>query len=163
MSTRFTGWLSLAALIALLDQGLKSYMLQLLPTGAALTITSFFKLVMVHNTGAAFSFLASQGGWQRGFFIVVGLLICGWLLALMWQHRRETALPLAFSLIIGGAIGNIIDRIARGAVVDYLYFHYHQYGWPAFNLADAAICIGIALMLWSQFRPRPKPSGERST
>lgn len=153
MKGRFALWLALAAVVALLDQGSKWYMSEWLGSGDVITVTSFFKLILVHNPGAAFSFLADQSGWQRWFFVVLGVIICGWLLALMWQHRAERTLPLAFSLIIGGAIGNIYDRMAHGAVVDFLYFHAGSYGWPAFNLADSAITVGVVLMLWSQFRP----------
>lgn len=150
---RFAAWLALAALVASADQATKWIMVQWLGSGSVVTVTDFFKLILVHNPGAAFSFLADQPGWQRWFFVVLGVVICGWLLALTWQHRAERALPLAFSLIIGGAVGNIYDRIAHGAVVDFLYFHVGKYGWPAFNLADSAITVGVVLMLWSQFRP----------
>lgn len=153
MKLRFAAWLALAVVIAIADQLSKGFMVRLLGDGSIVTVTEFFKLILVHNPGAAFSFLADQSGWQRWFFVILGVVICGWLLALMWQHRAERALPLAFSLIIGGAVGNIYDRIAHGAVVDFLYFHVGRYGWPAFNLADSAITVGVVLMLWSQFRP----------
>lgn len=150
---RFVAWLALAAVVACVDQLSKWYMTQWLGSGSMVTVTEFFKLILVHNPGAAFSFLADQSGWQRWFFVLLGVVICGWLIALMWQHRSERALPLAFSLIVGGALGNIYDRMAHGAVVDFLYFHVGKYGWPAFNLADSAITVGVVLMLWSQFRP----------
>lgn len=152
-SARMSGWLALAAVVAVADQFTKWVMLQTLEYGSMLEVTSFFKLVLVYNPGAAFSFLADQSGWQRWFFIVLAVLICGWLLTLLRRHQDELALPLSFALIIGGAIGNVVDRVVYGAVVDFLYFHVGQYGWPAFNLADSAISVGVVIMLWSQFRP----------
>lgn len=153
MSGRLSGWLSLAALIAVLDQLTKWLALNHLVQGDAITVTPFFKLVLVFNPGAAFSFLADHSGWQRWFFIVLAIVVCGWLVALLRHHQHERALPSAFALIIGGAIGNVIDRLTHGAVVDFLYFHYDRFGWPAFNLADSAITVGVALMLWTQLRP----------
>lgn len=152
-SARMSGWLALAAVVAVADQFTKWVMLQTLEYGSMLEVTSFFKLVLVYNPGAAFSFLADQSGWQRWFFIVLAVVICGWLLTLLRRHQDEFALPLSFALIIGGAIGNVVDRVVYGAVVDFLYFHVGQYGWPAFNLADSAISVGVVIMLWSQFRP----------
>lgn len=153
MNARLLGWLALAALVVVADQATKWLILQTMAHGTALPVTDFFKLVLVYNPGAAFSFLADQPGWQRWFFVTLAVVICGWLFALLRRHRDEFALPLAFSLIIGGAIGNVIDRVIHGAVVDFLYFHVGRYGWPAFNLADSAITVGVVLMLWSQFRP----------
>src|SRR5690554_1459790 len=160
MNARLASWLALSALVVVVDQATKWLVLQTLADRAPIQVTDFFRLVLVYNPGAAFSFLADQPGWQRWFFVGLAVVICGWLLALLHRHRDETALPLAFSLIIGGAIGNVIDRIAYGAVVDFLYFHVGQYGWPAFNAADSAITVGVVLMLWTQFRPQRGPSQE---
>ena len=160
MIARLALWLALAAGIVVLDQASKWLVLQTLADRPPIIVMDFFRLVLVYNPGAAFSFLADQPGWQRWFFVGLAVVICGWLLALLYQHRDETALPLAFSLIIGGAIGNVIDRIVHGAVVDFLYFHVGQYGWPAFNAADSAITVGVVLMLWTQFRPQRRPSQE---
>jgi signal peptidase II len=159
-------WLALAILIAMLDQVTKQVALQTMEYGARIPVTAFFDLVLVFNRGAAFSFLADHSGWQRWFFTGLAVIICGWLTVLLHQHRNERLLPTAFALIIGGAIGNVVDRLMHGAVVDFLYFHAGRYGWPAFNFADAAITVGVALMLWAQFRGsrqhnHPKP--ERST
>ena len=157
VSRRLTGWLLLAAIVTILDQLTKVWMMDSLSPGARQPVTSFFDLVLVFNPGAAFSFLADHSGWQRWFFVILAVVICGWLLTLLVRHQRETLLPLAFSLIIGGAIGNVIDRLVHGAVVDFLFFHAGGYGWPAFNLADSAITLGVGLMLWAQFRElRPK-------
>jgi len=145
-------WLALALLVAALDQLTKQWVLDSLIPGQVIPVTGFFDLVLLFNPGAAFSFLADHGGWQRWFFTGLAVLICGWLLALMHRHREERLLPGAFALIIGGAVGNVYDRLIHGAVVDFLHFHYAAYSWPAFNLADAAITLGVVLMLWGQFR-----------
>lgn len=161
LTRRFFGWLELIALVIVLDQASKWVVLSQMQTGDSITVTSFFRLVLVYNEGAAFSFLADHSGWQRWFFIVLALGVSGWLLTMLRQHHRETLLPLAFSLIIGGALGNVIDRIVHGAVVDFLFFHAGRYGWPAFNVADSAITVGVALMLWAQFRaPHPQKTSE---
>lgn len=145
-------WLVLAVLVAVLDQLTKQWVLDSLIPGQVIPVTGFFDLVLLFNPGAAFSFLADHDGWQRWFFTGLAVVICGWLLALMHRHREERLLPGAFALIIGGAVGNVYDRLIHGAVVDFLHFHYAGYSWPAFNLADAAITLGVALMLWGQFR-----------
>lgn len=161
LTRRFFGWLELAALVIGLDQLTKWLVLSNFEYGESLPVTSFFQLVLVFNPGAAFSFLADHSGWQRWFFVVLAIGICGWLLTLLRQHQREIMLPMAFSLIIGGAIGNVIDRLVHGAVVDFLYFHVGRYGWPAFNVADSAITVGVILMLWAQLRsPRTTPTTE---
>ena len=161
LTRRFYGWLELAALVTGLDQLSKWLVLSNMNFGDNIPVTGFFQLVLVHNRGAAFSFLAEHSGWQRWFFIVLAVGVCGWLLTLLRQHQRESVLPLAFSLIIGGALGNVIDRVVQGAVVDFLFFHVGRYGWPAFNVADSAITVGVALMLWAQFRaPRTTPTSE---
>lgn len=159
-------WLALAVLIVALDQLTKQLVLGTMHYGEVIPITAFFDLVLVFNPGAAFSFLADHSGWQRWFFTGLAVVICGWLLAMMYHHRSERLLPAAFALIIGGAIGNVIDRLMHGAVVDFLYFHAGSYGWPAFNLADSAITIGVGLMLWAQFRGdrhNTDPNPERSS
>lgn len=164
MNTRLAAWLMVSLLVVVLDQLTKIAALSWLNYGQAVPVTDFFQLVLVFNPGAAFSFLANQGGWQRWFFIVLAVLICGWLLVMLRQHQHERALPLAFALIIGGAIGNVIDRLLYGAVVDFLYFHIGRHGWPAFNLADSAITLGVILMLVSQYRPRRShPETENSS
>mgnify|MGYP003624528741 CR=1 FL=1 len=150
--TAMLPWLALAMLIAVLDQVTKQIVLSMMEYGARIPVTGFFDLVLVFNRGAAFSFLAEHSGWQRWFFTGLAVVICGWLTVLLHQHRNERLLPSAFALIIGGAIGNVVDRLMHGAVVDFLYFHAGRFGWPAFNLADSAIFVGVALMLWAQFR-----------
>ena len=155
-------WLILAVVVGVLDQVTKQLVLANLYRGEVIPVTGFFDLVLVFNTGAAFSFLAEHGGWQRWFFTVLALGISAWLLALMHHQRHEKLLPAAFALIIGGALGNVYDRLVHGAVVDFLHFHYAGWSWPAFNLADSAITVGVVMMLWGQLsghaaheQPRP--------
>ena len=143
-------WLGLSGLVMVLDQITKFVVIGNLRLGESITVNSFFDLVHIHNRGAAFSFLAHEDGWQRGFFIVLALSVCAWMLMLLKRHAAERIAPLAFALIIGGALGNVIDRVLYGAVVDFLYFHVASYGWPAFNLADSAITLGVGFMVWEQ-------------
>jgi signal peptidase II len=150
MSSRITAWFGLSALVIAFDQWSKFAMRDLLAFGDVLPVTSFFDLVMVLNSGAAFSFLSSASGWQRWFFIVLALGISVWLAVLIVRHAAERLLPLCFALVLGGAIGNVIDRFYFGAVVDFLYFHIGPYGWPAFNVADSAISVGLVLLIWDQ-------------
>lgn len=153
MKPRLGHWLGLAAVVVLIDQWTKHLVLGSLHNGDAIQLTGFFDLVLVFNPGAAFSFLADHGGWQRWFFVVLAFGICGWLLRLLVQHLQQgdRLIPLACAMVIGGAIGNVIDRFVFGAVVDFLYFHIGRYGWPAFNVADSAITVGVGIMVWAQF------------
>jgi signal peptidase II len=145
-------WLALATFVVLLDQASKAWVLASFRYMESLVVTPFFNLVLVYNSGAAFSFLAGAGGWQKWFFVVLALGISLWLLSLLRQHAGERLLPLALSLILGGAIGNVIDRLRFDAVVDFLDLHLAGYHWPAFNVADSAITVGVLLMLWHQIR-----------
>ncbi len=147
---RFVRWLGLASLIVLADFLTKAWVLASLHHGERLEVTGFFNLVLVMNRGAAFSFLAGAGGWQRWFFVVLALAISAWLVTLIRRHAAATLLPLACALVLGGALGNVIDRLRFGAVVDFLDFHVAGWHWPAFNLADAAITLGVILLLWQQ-------------
>ncbi|GLZ89595.1 lipoprotein signal peptidase [Metapseudomonas resinovorans] len=146
-------WWGIAAALAVLDQGTKFAIEQLYELGSSLALGPFFNLVHVRNTGAAFSFLADAGGWQRYFFVVIALAVAVTLI-LMLRRARPWHEALAYSLILGGAVGNLIDRSVRSYVVDYLDFHYQGWHWPAFNLADVAIVGGaLLMMLGSLARP----------
>ena len=147
-------WLGLAALLVALDQLSKSGVARTLGYGGNIELTPFFNLVLVHNRGAAFSFLSSASGWQREFFIAIAVVASVWVVYLLRRHPQRTLFCLALSLILGGAVGNVIDRVLFGAVVDFLDFHIAGYHWPAFNLADSAITCGAALLVWGSFRPR---------
>ncbi|MGH8751670.1 MAG: signal peptidase II [Burkholderiales bacterium] len=150
--TDWTHWLGISALVLVLDQLAKLWVIQVLAHAEVVPITAFFNLVLTYNTGAAFSFLSQASGWQRGFFIVVAAaasLLITWLLK---QHHREKRFSLGLSLILGGAVGNLWDRIAHGHVVDFLDFYIQAYHWPAFNVADSAITCGAALLIWDSFK-----------
>ena len=149
---RLAGWLALATFVVLLDQASKAWVLGSFRLMESLSVTSFFNLVLVYNSGAAFSFLAGAGGWQKWFFVALALGISAWLLSMLRHHAQERLLPTSLSLILGGAIGNVIDRLRFDAVVDFLDFHLAGYHWPAFNVADSAITVGVVLMLWHQLR-----------
>jgi len=147
---RFAGWMVLTLIVIGLDQWSKLAVLQHFAEYESLPITDFFNLVLIYNPGAAFSFLASHTGWQRWFFVILAVVICAWLIHLIWKHRNESLQPAAFALVVGGAIGNVIDRLIWGKVVDFLDFHLAGLHWPAFNLADSAIFLGVALMILAQ-------------
>lgn len=149
---RLSLWLALSLAVVALDQLGKHWILSWLSYGQSQAVTPFFDLVLVFNPGAAFSFLADHSGWQRWFFIVLALGVSAWLVLLLRRHAAQPLLALGVSLILGGAIGNVIDRIVYGAVVDFLYFHAGGYGFPAFNLADSAITLGVVLMLLEQLQ-----------
>ncbi len=150
MNARFAGWLMLSLVIVGADQLTKYLIMQWLSFGQSWSVTYYFDLVLVYNPGAAFSFLADHSGWQRWFFIVLTSSVSVWLILLMRRHFAETLLPLGLAMILGGAIGNLIDRVILGAVVDFLYFHVGSRGFPAFNVADSAITLGVVLMLADQ-------------
>lgn len=156
---RFRFWLALAGGIVLLDQISKGFVLSTLHPGESRYVAPFWNWVLTFNAGAAFSFLADAGGWQRGFFTVLALGVSVWIVLLLRRHHRETFLSLALSLILGGALGNVIDRIRLGAVVDFIQWHVAGFYWPAFNVADSAITVGAVLMIWEQLRGKPQASG----
>ena len=153
---RFASWLGLSGLIIVLDQLTKFWVVSALSLGQSIELTGFLNLVFVYNPGAAFSFLSDAGGWQRWFFVVLALAVSAWLTFLIRQHAAERLLPLAATLILGGALGNVIDRIRYGAVVDFVDVHAAGWHWPAFNVADSAISVGVALLLWQQLFLAPK-------
>ena len=139
-------WWTLALAIASADQALKSAIAGALPVGSVIPLAPFFNLVHFWNTGAAFSFLADAGGWQRYFFSVIALVVSV-VLALILRKPRANSEALGYSLILGGAVGNLIDRSLRGHVIDYLDFYWQSWHWPAFNLADIGIVVGAAMLI----------------
>ena len=152
---RYGLWLLLAALIVLLDLFTKELAMQHLALYRPKEVFSWLNLTLAHNTGAAFSFLAGGSGWQRWFLSGVAVIICAVLLAWLWQlPHRARLLPSALALVIGGAIGNLVDRIRFGYVVDFIDVHYAGWHWPAFNIADSAIVIGVVLLLLDSLVPR---------
>ena len=146
-------WYALAVLVAVLDQLTKYWVSASMDYAGVRAVASFFNLVLTHNKGAAFSFLASASGWQRGFFIVIALIAIVVIGVLLARHAGEKLFCLSLALILGGALGNVIDRIALGHVVDFLDFHFAGWHWPAFNLADSAITAGAVLLVADSFRP----------
>lgn len=148
-------WLGLSALVIFLDQFTKLWVSRSFAYGENLAVTEFFNLVLVHNRGAAFSFLSGAGGWQRWFFSVIAVLASGWMIWLLRRHRQDPLFCFALSLILGGALGNLIDRVAYGYVVDFLDFYWQMYHFPAFNVADSAVTCGAALLIWDGFTKKP--------
>ncbi len=154
-------WLAIAALVVVVDQITKQAIEHYFDFGGSLALTSFFNLVLAYNSGAAFSFLADAGGWQRWFFTAVALLASAIIVYLMRKHADEPRFCLALSLILGGALGNLIDRILLGHVVDFLDFHAAGYHWPAFNVADLAISVGAVILVVESFRRKPAATAEK--
>jgi signal peptidase II len=125
----------------------------------AITVTPFFNLVLVYNSGAAFSILSDAAGWQRALFIAIALIASIWIVYLLRKYPQQRLFALALALVLAGAVGNVIDRILIGAVIDFLDFHALGYHWPAFNVADSAISCGAVLLVWDALRPRRKAKG----
>jgi signal peptidase II len=140
-------WLGIAVLIILADQFTKTLIVGSFRLGDSHTVTSFFNIVRAHNTGAAFSFLAGAGGWQRWFFIGLGIAAAVFIVWMLRSHGGQRLFSWALALILGGALGNVIDRFIHGYVVDFLQFHYAGWAFPSFNVADSAISIGAACLI----------------
>lgn len=147
-------WLGLALLVILLDQLSKTVIIGAFQYGDSHTVTSFFNLVRVHNAGAAFSFLAGASGWQRWFFVGLGLAATVAMVWMLKRHGGQRLFSLAISLILGGALGNVIDRLLHGHVIDFLQFHWNWLApmfpggyFPSFNIADSAITVGAVLLI----------------
>ena len=140
-------WLGLALLLLIADQFTKVLILGSYKLGDATAITSFFNIVRVHNTGAAFSFLASASGWQRWFFTGIGITAAIFIVWMLKSHPGQKLFSFAMACILGGAVGNVVDRTLHGYVVDFLDFHYAGWHFPSFNIADAAISIGAVCLI----------------
>ena len=147
-----TPWLGIATIIILLDQITKFSITKLFTYGEQYTLTSFFNLVLAYNKGAAFSFLAGESGWQRYFFTALGIAAALFIVYLIKRHAGQRLFCWALALILGGAIGNVIDRLLYGHVIDFLDFHIRGWHFPAFNVADSAISIGAALFILDELR-----------
>jgi signal peptidase II len=149
-------WLAISAMVVALDLFTKHLIQGAFQYGDHVTITSFFDLVRYHNEGAAFSFLADAGGWQKVFFSSISIVAMIVMSYLIRKHSQEKLFCLGLALILGGAIGNLYDRLTLGYVVDFLYFHIRDLYWPAFNVADSAICVGVATLLLDSFKKPQK-------
>jgi len=145
-------YIVIAFLIVILDLISKQWIFNHLDFGSALVITPFFNIVHFQNTGAAFSFLSEASGWQRYFFIVVSLIAIVIIIRLIRERLKQPLLCLALAFVLGGALGNLCDRSYYGFVIDFIYIHYEAYYWPAFNVADSFISIGVALILYDAFK-----------
>jgi signal peptidase II len=148
-------WFGISAIVVALDLFTKHLVQQAFEYGEHLTINRFFDLVRYHTEGAAFSFLANAGGWQRWFFTGISIVAVVVITYLILKNLHNKLFCLGLALVLGGAIGNLYDRITLGYVVDFLYFHYERLVWPAFNVADSAICVGVGLLFLDSFK---KPS-----
>ena len=146
-------WLGVSAAVIALDLATKGWMSSVFQLGEWREVTPFFNLVLAHNPGAAFSFLAGAGGWQRWFFTVITVAISAFLVVMLRRHNQQALLAVAFALVLGGALGNLYDRLTLGYVVDFIQVHAAGHYVPAFNVADSSITIGVALLLWDSVRP----------
>ncbi|WP_260293300.1 signal peptidase II [Sedimenticola hydrogenitrophicus] len=144
-------WLWLSLVIVVLDQISKQLIESSLLVYETIPVLPFFNLTLAYNEGAAFSFLSDQGGWQRWFFALVAAVVVLILTVWLARLRHERLLAVSLSLVIGGALGNLLDRLLFGHVIDFLDFYYQTYHWPAFNVADIAITLGVALMFVDAF------------
>ncbi len=157
----FLRWLAISAIVILLDQLSKAAINSHFVFGESVAMTSFFNLVLAHNTGAAFSFLSDAGGMQRWLFSAIAIVASVWIVRLLRSHQAEKLFCFALAFILGGALGNLIDRIAYGYVVDFLDFHWGGYHFAAFNLADSAITCGAALLIWDSFKGKEHGTATR--
>ena len=148
----FLRCMAITVITLLLDQASKWLALSQLQIGIPEQVLPFFNWLLLFNPGAAFSFLAQSSGWQRWFFTALGLLACIYIVYMLRKYQNERLLCVALSLILGGAAGNVLDRMMYGAVVDFIDLHYANWHWPAFNVADSAICIGAILIIVSELR-----------
>ena len=150
---RWMRWLALSAAVLALDLAIKEWVSSAFQYAEVRPVTSFFNLVLVHNAGAAFSFLAGAGGWQRWFFTAVTIAISVAILVMLRRGHENRLLATGLALVLGGALGNLHDRVTLGYVVDFIQVHGGGYSFPAFNLADSAITLGVVLLILDSLRP----------
>jgi signal peptidase II len=160
---RWPRWLWLSAAVTAADLATKAWVSSAFRAGDVHVVAPFLNLVLWHNPGAAFSFLAGAGGWQRWFFVGVTIAVSAVLLAMLRKSGGNRLLAAALALVLGGAAGNLWDRLTLGHVVDFIQLHAAGYYWPAFNVADSAITVGVVLILWDGLRDaragRARPEG----
>jgi signal peptidase II len=145
-------WLAIAAVVIVLDQVTKAMIVAAFQLGDARVLTPFFDIVRAHNRGAAFSFLNDASGWQRWFFVALGIAAAAFIVWLLRRHGGQRMFGWALALILGGALGNVIDRLLHGHVVDFIQVHWQQHYFPSFNVADSAITIGAMLLILDELR-----------
>ncbi|KPK31772.1 MAG: hypothetical protein AMJ66_07875 [Betaproteobacteria bacterium SG8_40] len=151
-------WLLFALVLVLLDQYTKYLAVEHIQPGSSIPVLPSFSLVLTYNTGAAFSFLAAASGWQRWFFVLIALGASILIVWMLHKHRGNAFLCFGLALILGGAIGNVIDRLTVGAVVDFILVYWREYHWPAFNVADSCISVGAGVVIWDGFMRTPSRS-----
>jgi signal peptidase II len=156
-NARWTRWLALAAAVLALDLASKAWVASVFEPGQGRDVTGFLRLVLVYNEGAAFSFLAGAGGWQRWLFMALAVAICAVLLVMLRRQHADPLVAAALALVLGGALGNLWDRATLGHVVDFVLVHAGSHAFPAFNVADSAITVGVALLLWESLWPMSRP------
>jgi len=163
-SVRDTGkWLVLAVLLVVLDQITKYIAVKAIEPATTIPLLPFLSLVLTYNTGAAFSFLADASGWQRWFFVLIAVAASVLLVWMLNKNRRDVFLCIGLTLILGGALGNLVDRVLVGKVVDFVLLYWRQYHWPAFNVADSCITVGAAMLIWDGFFRSHRRPGESVT
>jgi len=146
-------WYILSAFVVLADQVTKNIVTENFLYGENLNVFSGFNLILIHNTGAAFSFLSDAGGWQRWLFLLISLIVSIILAAWLYRLKKtQFFMSLSLSLILGGAIGNLIDRIFLGYIIDFIDIYYKSYHWPVFNIADASITLGVTIFIIKKYR-----------
>jgi signal peptidase II len=155
-------WFGISVVVLVLDQLTKYAVKQSFSLHEVVEIAPFFNMLLVYNHGAAFSLLSDAGGWQRGLFIAIAVVASVWIAWLLRRHGEDKLFCLALSLILGGALGNVIDRVVIGGVVDFLDFHAYGYHWPAFNVADIGISCGAALLVWDALRTKRPAAASNS-
>jgi signal peptidase II len=146
------GWLDISAVVIAVDLYTKHLIQEAFVYGESKTITSFFDLVRYHNEGSAFGFLSDAGGWQKWFFNGIAIVASIVIIYLIKKYANDKLFCLGLALVLGGALGNLYDRITLGYVVDFFNFHINNHYWPAFNVADSAICVGVGLLLLDSFK-----------
>ena len=146
-------WFALALLVILADQASKAWANDVL-AASWIQVTGFFSLVLLRNTGSAFSFLADAGGWQKLLFSAVAIGVSAAMAAVIWKHSAEKLAPAAAALVLGGAIGNLIDRLMLGSVTDFIDLHIGDIHWPALNIADSAIVLGVIFFILIELKKK---------
>jgi len=155
-------WFLLAAAVVAADQATKSMVLARFNTGEGVVVTPYFNLVLVYNKGAAFSFLSDAPGWQTPLLVGFAIIAIAIVAHLLWRSPERRMLAAGLALILGGALGNVIDRLRFGQVVDFLDFHAGGWHWPAFNVADSAITVGAVLLILDGLRKHERRAGAAS-
>jgi signal peptidase II len=155
-------WYALAGLVIVLDQLSKWVVLENIRFGETIYVAPFWNWVLTYNPGAAFSFLADQPGWQRWFFTVLAIAVSGWIVLELKKCAEQKLVSIALALIMGGALGNVVDRVRFGAVVDFIQWHAAGFYWPAFNVADSAITVGAVLLVFEQCTVAFKKTEEKT-